>query len=126
VQRLYSIFPTGVVGLSLLILRLTVATILLVDGTAQWNLVNSICLHVAVILTVGLLCLGILTPYCSALCVFFALWALWDTRGQNGFHLIIFVLISLIAAILGPGAYSVDARIFGRRLLTATSHRNRD
>lgn len=119
-------FPMGIVGIALLILRLTVATMLIVDGYAQWSQANLTCVHVMVVVTVSLLCLGILTPYCSVLCVLLALWTLWDTRGQNGFHLIMFVLISLVTAVLGPGAYSVDARLFGRRLLTATLHESRD
>jgi hypothetical protein len=39
------------------------------------------------------------------------------TGGQEIFHLVISILISAALAILGPGAYSVDARIFGRKLL---------
>jgi uncharacterized membrane protein YphA (DoxX/SURF4 family) len=126
VQRLYSIFPTGLVGVALLTLRLIVATMLLANGAAQWSLANSTCLDLIIILTTCLLGLGVLTPYCSVFCVSFAFWILWNTRGQNSFHLIMFILISLVTAVLGPGGYSVDARFFGRRLLTATSHRNRD
>ena len=113
-------------GVALLILRLTVATMLLANGAAEWSLVNPTCLDVTIILTICLLGLGILTPYCSVFCVSFALWVLWNTHGQNSFHLIMFVLISLVTAVLGPGGYSVDARLFGRRLLTATSYRKRD
>jgi hypothetical protein len=40
------------------------------------------------------------------------------TGGQEIFHLVISISISAALAILGPGAYSVDARIFGRKLLT--------
>jgi len=119
-------FPAGMVGVALLVLRVTVAAALLVDGTAYWSLIDSCWFLLLFILTVGLLCLGVLTPYCSGICVLLALRALWDTRGQNEFDLIMFVLISLVTAVLGPGAYSVDARLFGRRLLTTSSRRNID
>src|SRR5438309_690587 len=41
VQRLFSMFPTGVAGAGLMLLRLSVATALLTDGTMHWALVRS-------------------------------------------------------------------------------------
>jgi hypothetical protein len=52
--------------------------------------------------------------------------ALSVTGGQDIFHLVISILISAALAILGPGAYSVDALIFGRKLLTVASRRRPD
>jgi uncharacterized membrane protein YphA (DoxX/SURF4 family) len=52
--------------------------------------------------------------------------ALSVTGGQDIFHLVISILISAALAILGPGAYSVDARIFGRKLLTVPSRHRPD
>jgi hypothetical protein len=40
------------------------------------------------------------------------------TRGEDMFHMVISILTGVALAVLGPGAYSIDARIFGRRLLT--------
>jgi hypothetical protein len=40
--------------------------------------------------------------------------------GANEFHLAISILNAAILAVLGPGAYSIDARIFGRRILDVT------
>ncbi len=37
-QRPLSIFPAGVAGLALLLLRVLVVSMLLIDGTAGWNL----------------------------------------------------------------------------------------
>jgi hypothetical protein len=52
--------------------------------------------------------------------------ALSVTGGQDIFHLVISILISAALAILGPGAYSVDALIFGRKLLTVASRHRPD
>jgi len=39
-------------------------------------------------------------------------------RGQDDFHLAIAIVNCADLAVLGPGAYSIDARFFGWRLLT--------
>ena len=49
-----------------------------------------------------------------------------DVYKRQIFHLVISILISAALAILGPGAYSVDARIFGRKLLTVPSRHRPD
>jgi hypothetical protein len=46
------------------------------------------------------------------------------TGGTNEFHLAVSILNAAILAVLGPGAYSVDARIFGRRILDVTPSRD--
>jgi hypothetical protein len=44
-------------------------------------------------------------------------YSLTISGGQDMFHLVMSILTSAVLAMLGPGAYSVDGRIFGRRLL---------
>jgi hypothetical protein len=41
-------------------------------------------------------------------------------RGGIGVSTVIVVLSTLAYAFLGPGAYSLDARLFGRRVLMST------
>ncbi len=118
VQRLFSMFPTGTPGVALLLLRLSVAATLLVDGTGYWALVTSSWILIAFLLSAILLCLGLLTPYCSFLCCLTELGVLFTNGGQNQFHLVISIANSAALAILGPGTYSFDAHIFGRRLLS--------
>lgn len=65
-----------------------------------------------------MLCLGFLTPYCAALCCLIQMGVFFLTGGDHSrIHLAISILNSGVLALLGPGAYSIDARIFGRRLL---------
>lgn len=114
-------FPLGAPGAALLVLRLAVAATLLIDGTAHWTLVTSLWRLVPVLLAVACLCVGLLTPFYASLSCLIELCTLAVVRGQDIFHLFISILISAALAILGPGAYSVDAQIFGRKLLTVPS-----
>lgn len=93
-QRLFSSFPDGPPGAGLLILRITVAAgMLLQTGSAM-------ALFVAAPLVAGFM-----TPAVAAVAAVIAL--LYDAP---------FVAATALAlALLGPGAFSVDARLFGRR-----------
>jgi uncharacterized membrane protein YphA (DoxX/SURF4 family) len=67
---------------------------------------------------VGLcLFLGFLTPYCAAASGILELLLLVATDIPNKVHLAMSALTAAAAVVLGPGAYSVDARLFGRKLL---------
>lgn len=101
-QRLFVMFPDRGPGIGLLWLRLCLAAALCAPGThAGWGAL--LCG-----LAAAMLVLGVLTPLATlmAAATMFAQQAPWP-------------LVALPAALLmlGPGAYSVDARLFGRRLL---------
>ncbi|MGC4055963.1 MAG: hypothetical protein QM757_44720 [Paludibaculum sp.] len=110
-------FPTGVAGVGLLLLRISLAAVLLVDGTGRWSLVTSSWLFLLYGLPSAALCLGFLTPYSALLGCLLEFRALWMTKGTDGFHLATGIVATAVLALLGPGAYSVDGRLFGRRLL---------
>jgi hypothetical protein len=116
-------FPTGPAGAALFALRIAVVATLVVDGTAHLALATSFWIILGFAVPAICLCLGFLTPYCSGLSCVIQLGVLIATGGQNGFHLAISILNSGVLTVLGPGAYSVDARIFGRRLLTLPPRR---
>jgi uncharacterized membrane protein YphA (DoxX/SURF4 family) len=118
-------FPTGLPGIALLLLRLVVAAAFLNDGTAHWTLVNSpwaLVLSASIVITVFI---GVFTPYSSILIIILELLAGHWTSGKDSFHLAVSILNSGILALLGPGAYSVDARIFGRRLISLPTRKRR-
>jgi hypothetical protein len=120
VQRLFSMFPTGVAGAALLLLRASVATTFLVDGSARGVLLTSFWIFMGFALPAACLYLGFLTPYCASLCCLIEVGASLITGGRNEFHFVMSSLDSAVLAMLGPGAYSVDGRIFGRRLLSVS------
>ena len=126
-QRTFSGFPTGWIGVALLVLRVCVGASATIE--AGFTIAGS---HAAVSVTtvvagcvvvVGLaLSIGFLTPIASALLcltvtaimlmrVPSAVWLLFDSS-MASFE---FVVMSAVLVILGPGAISVDARLFGRR-----------
>ena len=115
---MFSMFPTGIAGVALVALRSIVAVRLFVDVSAGWP-AGSVHLVVGVAALVALcLFVGLLTPYCAAVCCLLELALLVTTGVPHRFQLGMSALTAAAAAALGPGAYSVDARLFGRKLIT--------
>jgi putative oxidoreductase len=121
-QRLFSIFPNGWPGRGLLVLRFAVGGILLTNGIA-WLASGS---HHDVIappiigVCAGLLMLiGLWTPVGSILAVISQSWTLL-VSGIMPQTAILLISISVGVAMLGPGAWSIDALLFGRRRLDIT------
>jgi hypothetical protein len=123
VQRLFSIFPSGTAGTALFLLRVLVAILILVDGSARWTLVTSFWIGAVFVLTAAFLCTGLLTPYAASSGLLIFTWVLIFSPNGASFHLGCAILTCAILALLGPGAYSFDARLFGRRVLTVSSHK---
>ena len=119
-QRLFSMFPPGIPGIGLLLLRASVAVALLSEHYAYrgalstWVMVAMLALSVAI-------SVGYLTPIVSVAGVLcHAL--LWARVGGTDAALISIVVLDAFAlALLGPGAYSVDAYRFGRRVVVLPS-----
>jgi putative oxidoreductase len=116
VQRFFSAFPGGQPGAGLLVLRLAVAIPFLIgDSSELWGLPHG-WLYVRVIAFAigGLLLAGLWTPVAAALQAIIELWVVFSRGGVPGTHLLLAALgVSLV--MLGPGAWSVDARLFGRK-----------
>ena len=119
-------FPHGGPGVALLLLRLSVAAILLLEAV-KCSGVSTILLLCAVAVLMSL-CLGIgfLTPYLSVVACAAAIANL--LFGPNSGDLVnIFPVVDAAAlTLLGPGAYSLDARLFGRRVTVVAPRKDRD
>jgi len=118
-QRLFSTFADGWPGLGLLLLRALVAVILIYSGIAHLGNAS----HFSVILphligAVGglLLLVGLWTPVVGALVAVVELWIVFLHTGDPWIPGISAVL-GAILAMIGPGAWSVDARLFGRKYI---------
>ena len=136
-QRTFSGFPTGCPGLGLLLLRLVVG------GTASsqaWLLiaanhgVMSACVVAALLAFVtGLaIVIGFMTPIASVLLSAGGLLLTVDssTSGhlplfESGLARLEFIAISTALISLGPGALSLDARLYGRREIEVKGHGSR-
>jgi hypothetical protein len=111
-QRLFTMFPNGLPGVALFILRLSVTVALLLEVRAQQHTITG----VAIILSAAL-CAGILTPVCAAAALATHI-AIWCALGAPNIGVTAIVASDLVVlALLGPGAYSFDSRRFGRRTI---------
>lgn len=109
-------FPTGSVGIALLILRTSVAAAVIVNAVACSNLGISQWIIAGMMFCAVFLCLGALTPYAAAIVAFTQIWC-FRRAGNDTFQFLTAIVGSGIVSVLGPGAYSIDSRIFGRKLL---------
>ena len=111
-------------GVALVILRSVVAITIIVE-THRRSAPGCGPIIDGLVALMGLcLFLGFLTPYCAALCGLLELAFLGAHGIPNGFQLGLSVLTAASAAALGPGAYSLDARFFGRKLIKIPPRRN--
>jgi hypothetical protein len=125
VQRLFSTFPSGAPGAGLLLLRAAAGLAALWLGieslSGQEEQALRVWLAVAGALASGLsLLLGLLTPGAGALAaclgVSLLLGGLPVAHGSHDLLLAsLLIVVALAIVLLGPGAYSLDAYLFGRR-----------
>jgi hypothetical protein len=118
VQRLFSMFPPGPPGLALLLLRASVALALLLDAYGHRAALPGWA-HMAVILISLVVSVGYLTPIvaAAALACHAFMWLAVGADLDVAVTALVFALDAMALALLGPGAYSLDARRFGRRLV---------
>lgn len=110
-------FPGGWPGFGLIILRVAAASPLVLGGNPQLRGVPPIGMHLAqfAMIVIGILLLaGLWTPIAAALQVIIEVWLVFAQGGESGIHYLLAAQgISLM--MLGPGAWSVDSRLFGRK-----------
>jgi hypothetical protein len=109
-------FPPGWPGLALLLLRMSVAIAVLLEGYSHRQGLSGWMLGASALLS-ACLCAGFLTPIMAI----FALSVhvlVWSTLSFDGAGMTATALLDALAlAMLGPGAYSIDAYRFGRRVV---------
>ena len=110
-----SSFPRGGAGVGLLTLRLVVCMQLLSEsgcgGAPPWwqaTLVTVLALALA---------LGVLTPAAGVLSALFHVLCLAHASWAHAAPLLTAAMTAIALVLIGPGAYSADARLFGRRRL---------
>jgi putative oxidoreductase len=120
-QRLFSTFPTGWPGFALLMLRCSLGIALICAGVgALWaNASPTVVLGQHLIAVVGgiFLLVGVWTPAIGSLLALDELWIALSIHvfSQDIWIHIFLAVVALSLAMLGPGAWSIDSRLFGRR-----------
>jgi len=114
-QRLFCAFPSAWPGCGLLLLRLAAGAPLLFATLAGLHEPESaLWLHLIELLAGTLLVVGLWTPGGAILQVLINSWLAFSAA-WSGQVTIINVLVGLSLAMLGPGAWSVDAHLYGRK-----------
>jgi uncharacterized membrane protein YphA (DoxX/SURF4 family) len=111
-------FPPGLPGAALLLLRASVAMALAVQTYAHGPALAGWAPPAALLISLAI-SVGYLTPLAAAAAfVFQALLAFAFAAGVDAALVsIVFCADATALALLGPGAYSLDSRRFGRRLV---------
>jgi uncharacterized membrane protein YphA (DoxX/SURF4 family) len=115
VHRLFITFPDGAPGIGLLLLRLAVGASLATFGcgASPYGLI----ILIGLIVIAAALVIGFMTRAAAVLvATLHLLCALW-TGFSGGMVELTFVAQALALALLGAGNYSLDSRLFGRRLV---------
>ena len=122
-QKLFSAFPAGWPGVGLLLLRLLVGVTLITQTVTRVSSSELSAFEwvLAALVVPGacMLLLGFVTPVMAVLIGLASLNFAFSSVTQN-FDI---VVLSTAIALLGPGAFSIDARMFGRREILITKSR---
>jgi uncharacterized membrane protein YphA (DoxX/SURF4 family) len=114
-RRLFSTFAGGSPGAALLLLRLVAGTAFATHGIAGLLVGHPITSELLDILAIGdgaLLVAGLWTPISGSLAVVLALRNIPAQHGNLSSNILL-ATIGAALALLGPGAWSVDAWLFG-------------
>jgi hypothetical protein len=121
-QRLFGMFPNGKAGFGLLILRLVVAVALVSYPRLCAGRESELLLALSRIAAV-LILVGWYTPLAALSAALISVVSLWVCREFEVNALVIAILVAV--GLLGAGAYSVDARLYGRRRLVVVRARGK-
>jgi uncharacterized membrane protein YphA (DoxX/SURF4 family) len=126
VQRLFSTFADGWPGVGLLLLRLLTGVALIHFGTANLREAPPLTTGVLQIIGVGagiLLLVGLWTPVAGGLAAIVKVliaFSRYSSHSVDPWIPIIQAVLGAALAMVGPGAWSIDARLFGRKRIDIT------
>ena len=133
-QRFFSTFPSEWPGVGLFLLRALVGCSVIAQGIGYVQAANQslVALGLAIVTFAGgaFLLAGLMTPLIAILVAAdgIGIALSWipspsDSLFDSYLAIINLIVLSITIALLGPGAFSLDARMFGRREITIPSSR---
>jgi len=116
---LFSAFPGGWPGLGLLLLRALVGVTLIAQsltyiGSTKLSALSWVVTALVLIIASCLL-VGFMTPIAAMIIGLGAIALALSNLFQTNQTLLDVIVLTIAIALLGPGAFSIDARMFGRR-----------
>jgi putative oxidoreductase len=120
VQRLFSTFADGWPGVGLLLLRLLTGGALIhfgISGIRESESTLVLALQTVGIASGAVLVVGICTPIAGGVAAIAetSIAILRFSRGGDPWIAIAQAILAAALAMIGPGAWSIDARLFGRK-----------
>jgi uncharacterized membrane protein YphA (DoxX/SURF4 family) len=121
VQRLFSTFADGWPGAGLLLLRLLTGATLIhfgIGGMRDGPGPLTIGLQIIGIAAGIALMVGLFTPVTGALAAIAKMWIAclqFSTHSDDPWIALVQIILAATLAMTGPGAWSIDARRFGRK-----------
>jgi putative oxidoreductase len=115
VRRLFSNFARGLPGIGLLLLRLVCGSYLIIAGVAWCRGSQNAASMTAGLFAVAdgaLLFVGLWTPVAGPIVLALSAWNILAQHGSPHFAILL-AAIGAALALIGPGAISMDARLFG-------------
>jgi len=131
VRRLYSTFAGGWPGTGLLFLRLVIGSVLVVRAASRLWVDPPLNVTILAVLSIAagiLLIAGLWTPVVGIFVALIEVWKMIMLPGDKWVWLLLGTAAAALA-MLGPGLWSIDARLFGwkrietpARKMTSKSH----
>ena len=120
-RRLYSTFAGGLPGTGLLLMRLVIGSVLVVRAGLRLSGDPPLIITISSVILLGtgiLLILGLWTPIAGSLAALVEFCKMLTVPGDRWIWLLL-ATVSGALAMLGPGLWSVDARLFGWKRVQA-------
>lgn len=123
-QRLFSTFANGWPGAGLLLQRLATAAGLLYCGLTHLKETSQFVSILPQLIGAGagiLLIVGLWTPVVGVVVAVVEVWIALS-GGSDPWIPILLAALGSALAMIGPGAWSIDARLFGRKHIETSTH----
>ena len=114
-RRLFSNFARGWPGVGLLLIRIVAGASLILDGVQQFHAGQPMEQVIPVLMAMGdgaLLIAGLWTPIAGTFVIAVAAWQIFVLH-ESPYPGILVAAMGAALALVGPGALSIDARLFG-------------
>lgn len=114
-RRLFSSFARGWPGIGLLLLRIVCGGSLIMEGAEKCRVgqpIGSLMVGLIAIVDGALLVPGLWTPIAGPLVIVLSIWGML-VQHQDPYPAILLAAMGAALGLVGPGALSLDARLFG-------------